>query len=139
MWSGSIASIPSGWALCNGSTVNGHPTPDLRNRFVLGAGSSYSVGATGGEASHTLTINEMPSHSHGVSDPGHTHLYTNPVYGSLQGMVHDENGTAVEYPIADGWNTASSTTGISVNSAGSGWAHNNMPPYYALAYIMRVQ
>jgi len=73
MWSGSIGSIPSGWALCNGGTVNGHTTPNLLNRFVLGAGSSYSVGSTGGETSHTLTINEMPTHSHGVSDPGHTH------------------------------------------------------------------
>ena len=56
MWSGSIASIPSGWYLCNGS--NG--TPDLRNRFVVGAGSTYAVDATGGSAdaivvSHTHT------------------------------------------------------------------------------------
>jgi len=69
MWSGSIATIPSGWALCDGA--NG--TPDLRDRFVVGAGSSYSVGATGGENIHTLTVAEMPSHNHTYTDPGHTH------------------------------------------------------------------
>jgi hypothetical protein len=66
MWSGSIASIPSGWFLCDGA--NG--TPDLRNRFIVGAGSTYAVAATGGTAdavvvSHTHTAN--------VSDPGHKH------------------------------------------------------------------
>jgi hypothetical protein len=61
MWSGSVATIPAGWLLCNGA--NG--TPDLRNRFVLGAGSSYVPGATGGSSTHELTINELPYHNHG--------------------------------------------------------------------------
>ena len=60
LWSGTTSNIPTGWVLCNGS--NG--TPDLRDRFIVGAGSTYSVGATGGEASHTLTEDELPSHTH---------------------------------------------------------------------------
>ena len=68
MWSGSIASIPAGWALCNGS--NG--TPDLRDRFVVGAGSTYAVGATGGANTVTLTTANLPSHTHSISGSGTT-------------------------------------------------------------------
>jgi hypothetical protein len=68
MWSGSVVSIPAGWALCDGS----NSTPDLRNRFVIGAGSTYSVGNTGGSKDATVV-----SHSHtastGITDPGHKH------------------------------------------------------------------
>ncbi|MFH1145079.1 MAG: tail fiber protein [Candidatus Eisenbacteria bacterium] len=138
MWSG--GSVPSGWALCNGQTVNGHTTPDLRDRFVVAAGGGYSIGSTGGESMHTLTTSEMPSHDHGVTDPGHAHFYTSPVYGNYQGLDYDgENGTAVEYPYENAAGTVSATTGISIQSSGEGAAHNNMPPYYALAFIMRVQ
>ena len=62
MWSGSINDIPVGWALCDGR--NG--TPDLRNRFIVGAGGSYSVGNTGGSNTVTLTTSQIPSHSHGA-------------------------------------------------------------------------
>ena len=60
MWSGAISNIPTGWALCDGN--NG--TPNLTDRFIVGAGNDYTVGATGGEATHTLTENEMPKHRH---------------------------------------------------------------------------
>ena len=60
MWSGSTTDIPAGWTLCNGQ--NG--TPDLRNRFVVGAGGNYAVASTGGADSVTLTVNQMPSHTH---------------------------------------------------------------------------
>ena len=80
MWSGSIGAIPSGWLLCDGS--NG--TPDLRNRFVMGAGSSYAVGATGGATDVTLSTSNMPSHTHSLSASGttstesanHTHTFS---------------------------------------------------------------
>ena len=79
MWSGTIANIPSGWALCNGS--NG--TPDLRGRFVVGysgSGDYASIGNTGGSDSRTLTTANMPSHNHsgsiGARDTNHTHSGT---------------------------------------------------------------
>jgi hypothetical protein len=79
MWSGSIAAIPSGWVLCNGS----NSTPDLRDRFVVGAGSTYAVDATGGSADATL-----PTHTHTatstVTDPGHNHNFL----GSLHVQAH---------------------------------------------------
>lgn len=60
MWSGAIVDIPTGWAICDGS--NG--TPDLRDRFIMGAGKNYGVGNKGGEKSVTLTSAQLPSHSH---------------------------------------------------------------------------
>jgi len=124
MWSGSIASIPSGWFLCNGS--NG--TPDLRNRFVVGAGSTYSVSATGGSADAIVV-----SHTHSITDPGHSHQL------DAEGIRND---TSVG---ADAWGegggpggfTKTNTTGITVNSTGSSGTNANLPPYYALAYIMK--
>ena len=111
MWSGSIADIPTSWALCNGS--NG--TPDLRDRFIVGAGSSYAVDNTGGEASHTLIIAEMPAHTHSYNQPFST------------GYV-SESG---DRPRIVG---SSTTTG----STGGNAPHENRPPYYALAYIMKL-
>jgi len=143
-WYGSIGSIPSGWALCDDSSVGGHTTPDLRGRFILAAGSGGGLtprtpGQWGGEERHQLSVSELPSHSHGVSDPGHSHSYTDPLIGQYTGLEHDENGTAVEYPYGNWGTTTESTTGISINSTGSNSPHNNMPPFYVLAYIMRVQ
>ena len=128
LWSGSIASIPSGWYLCNGS--NG--TPDLRNRFVVGAGSTYSVGGTGGSADAIVVSH---THTATVTDPGHSHTYfrNNVVVGdSSEGNNHlDYNDQSQS--------TSSSTTGISVaiSTTGSSGTNANLPPYYALAYIMK--
>lgn len=83
IWSGSISNIPDGWALCDGSVQNGEQTPDLRDRFVVGAsigtgnvGETYSVDDTGGNDLITLTTGQMPSHSHGLNDAGHSHTAT---------------------------------------------------------------
>lgn len=62
LYSGAEVDIPEGWVICNGE--NG--TPDLRDKFVIGAGNTYSIGSEGGEARHILTVNEMPSHSHAI-------------------------------------------------------------------------
>jgi microcystin-dependent protein len=132
MWSGSIASIPSGWALCNGS--NG--TPDLRDRFVVGAGSSYSVAATGG-SKDAIVVSHSHTASSSVTDPGHSH--------ALQRLNNTNTGSGINTPVASGGNllnTNSATTGISVsttvNSAGSSGTNANLPPYYALAYIQKL-
>ena len=74
IWSGSVASIPSGWALCNGTSG----TPDLRDRFIVGAGSSYAVAATGGANTVALAEANLAAHTHSVSgttasDGAHTH------------------------------------------------------------------
>jgi microcystin-dependent protein len=88
MWSGSISNIPSGWSLCNGA--NG--TPDLRNRFIVGAGQDYNPGNTGGSNFITLTVAEIPVHSHTgstASAGAHEHTGTAASAGS-----HAHSGTA---------------------------------------------
>jgi hypothetical protein len=129
MWSGSVATIPVGWLLCNGS----NSTPDLRNRFVIGAGSTYAVDATGGSAN-----SDLQAHNHTLTDPGHNHNYTSPVIGSSYAYTDQGVAPLVYFPTANGATTTTSTTGITLADAGSGDGTNaNLPPYYALAYIMK--
>ena len=204
MWSGSIATIPPGWWLCDG-TVG---TPDLRDRFLVGAGNTYSPGNTGGAASHTLTTAQLPSHAHAqggsaVSNGSHTHSLTNGSAASNGAHTHTLSGDTGNNTVANGsmgiWGTAGNTSGtnylrtnndspggasnptstvtvrmpahshplsgsaasngahthtlsgntsdtgahthtLSGNTAnaGSGSAHENRPPYYALAFIMKL-
>ena len=136
VWSGSEGSIPSGWYLCNGS--NG--TPDLRNRFIVGAGSgsSYSVGNTGGSNTVTLSTSQIPAHSHttnnhshnaSVSDPGHGHSvsvsdpghsHNTSVTGAKlfpgYGGAHVPYGGAGGYP-GTHFNMSNANTGISANAS----------------------
>ena len=133
MWSGAINAIPGGWKLCDGN----YGTPDLRDRFVVGAGNGYAVGASGGSADAIVVTHK---HDLRVNDPGHTHHYG----FSMQ----DEQG--VGYPAGGSFHnnnngyfesdTEGSKTGISVDvvESGSSGANANLPPYYALAYIMKV-
>jgi len=136
MWSGSIASIPSGWYLCNGQTVGSFVTPDLRNRFIVGAGSTYAVGGTGGSAD-AIVVSHTHSASSSVSDPGHNHTWN----GSF--AARDQNAGSAQYIIPSGTTTTStSTTGISVStsisSTGASGTNANLPPYFALAYIIKL-
>jgi microcystin-dependent protein len=127
MWSGSIATIPTGWVLCDGT----NSTPDLRNRFVVGAGSTYAVNATGGSADATL-----PTHTHTatVIDTGHLHTFQG---GSNTGEGAIGSGGVIANITT--LNTASATTGITVTNASTGVSgtNANLPPYFALAYIMK--
>jgi microcystin-dependent protein len=127
MWSGSIANINNlpGWKLCDGT--NG--TPDLRNRFVVGASvaignytwnaadgsinGNYAPGNSGGEAAHKLTITELASHTHSKGFQG-----------------GDSNGIR-------GGNSSAVCQQVETESAGGDNYHENRPPYYALAFIMR--
>lgn len=174
MWSGSIASIPAGWILCDGN--NG--TPDLRDRFVVSVGSTYAVGDIGGAAVVSLTEADLPSHTHSFSATtgaagAHSHTGTANyvslagtlvsggrgqfsatqygIVGNPQGLSNHGSGTGIggvysnvdidashSHTLsvsiaADHTHTVSGTTG----ATGSGSAHENRPPYYALAYIMK--
>jgi microcystin-dependent protein len=140
MWSGDAA--PAGWALCDGQ--NG--TPDLRGRFVLaaGAGSGLSArtrGQQGGVEKHRLSVDEMPSHNHPITDPGHIHNWQ----GTRQEAGTDDHNNTREFSKGDNGkadtvskDTDSRKTGITINAAGGGGAHENMPPFYVLAYIMKL-
>lgn len=132
MWSG--ATVPEGWALCDGA--NG--TPDLRNRFVVGSSSTYAVGATGGEATHLLTANEMPSHTH-VQD-AHMHGITANYTLNSSGSHNGRDGwvtTGLNNSNMAGDSFAKSSIATN-NLTGGGQAHNTLPPYYALAFIMKL-
>lgn len=135
LWSGSIATVPEGWVLCDGT--NG--TPNLLDRFVIGAGLTYAVGASGGGGTITLTSDQMPAHTHiaTVTDPGHAHTLA--VFASYAaGGV----GATPPAAIAPGAaiSTSSAVTGITVANASTGLGTAitlPLPPYYALAYIMK--
>lgn len=138
LWSGAANAIPTGFVLCDGT----NSTPDLRDRFVVGAGSTYAVGATGGAASVTLTTSQIPAHTHTatststVTDPGHTHTYKGQTGsgGSGTSSRDSENTTLTTNSATTGISVATTTT---VASAGGGGSHENRPPYYALCYIMK--
>jgi len=128
LWSGSSATIPSGWLLCDGTSS----TPDLRNRFVVGATSTYAVGATGGTADAIVV-----SHTHTFSsttDSSTAGLALGP-YGGSPKEVDDTVSSAA------GWNTQTGshthTFSGTTASAGSSGTNQNLPPYYALCYIMK--
>jgi len=145
MWSGAIAAIPTGWVLCDGN----NSTPDLRDRFIVGAGSTYAVDATGGSSTVTLTEANLPSHTHGAgtlataSAGSHTHT-TSATFRESAGIgdtayqnktVYSE-GLSSEITINSAGAHTHTISG-STGSTGSGTAHENRPPYYALAYIMK--
>lgn len=152
MWSG--ANVPEGWALCDGQKG----TPDLRGRFVIGAGDSgttntyagfgtaaydksynFALNETGGEFAHVLLEKEMPTHRHGINGggadgwaakdrilfsmtdrPDHG-LYLFPDQDTVRG-ADPKNTNKYPNPFF---------------AAGGNEKHNNMPPYYALSYIMK--
>ena len=160
MWSGPIASIPLGYLLCNGASG----TPDLRDRMVMGAGSSYSPSNTGGYSNgqvvnhtHTATTVAAGTHTHAGSTTSgtgnHTHTMKASQFSTLPVTAQGPSGQGGYAPNV--WNTDSSTGShthtLSVSNAGNhshtlttanpsggvAAAGRNLPPYYALAYIMK--
>jgi len=130
IWSGSLGSVPAGWVLCDGT----NSTPDLRNRFVVAAGDTYAVGATGGSA-NAIVVTHTHTATSVVSDPGHVHTQI----GTTPGLAaFSSAGSAA---VANSSNTGSAVTDITVATtnanAGTSGTNANLPPYYALAYIMK--
>lgn len=176
MWSGSLATIPATWALCDGSGGR----PDLRDRFIVGAGNTYAVAATGGANSVTLVVDNVPPHNHTTSvsgsvasaDISHSHTFsaTTASAGSHSHTVRlRENAGSVSSPVyaaggqstettsqtteaagahthtvsgttaaGGGSHSHSVTLSASVGNTGGGVAHENRPPYYALAFIIKL-
>jgi hypothetical protein len=141
MWSGSVVSIPTGWLLCNGASG----TPDLRDRFLIGAGSTYGVGSTGGSAnaivvSHNHSITTLQTsgqsqpHVHGMD----TFVGINAASGGTGYVGNDGGGgqtgdTFTKNNNVDHTHTLSGNTDLN----GSSGTNANLPPYYALAFIMK--
>lgn len=166
-WAGST--VPStAWLICDGSAVSRvtysalfqvigttygagdnsttFNLPNAAGKALVGLQSGNSnfgnLGQTGGEVSHTLNTNEMPIHSHGVSDPGHSHGLN---FGGNSPVITSPGGTNNRvYTAGSGqqlqWGGVSvvgNGTGIWINNAGSGYAHNNLQPYLVTNYIIK--
>lgn len=142
MWSGLNADIPPGWTPCVGGTVNGIAVPDLRDRFIVGSGSTFTTGNTGG------TNGTIGGHSHGGSTgsttltgaqsgmPAHSHL----IQADSNGPGTGSTGTYVDGAFSKSTSTAGplNATEGHTHSISSYGGHDNKPLYYALAYIMYV-
>lgn len=162
------SAVPNGFLLCDGQAVSrttyselfnvigttygegdGSTTfnlPDLSGRFGVGSSDSYALGSVGGEAEHTLTVDEMPQHNHSASTSSagaHAHSARYKSFAMSQSSagyaVLRRNQSGDGY---DGTNTnaalsaGSHTHTVTVNNSGGGQAHNNMPPYISLNYII---
>jgi microcystin-dependent protein len=154
-YDGLVSGIPSNWKLCDGTGG----TPDLRDKFLIGSGTSYTQGSTGGSkdavvvahnhsATSSFTGAALPAHAHDVYDPGHTHGSTSGDSGSggylgsgnsnNLGSRTGINASATSIGIyGASAGTPSGTVSTSVASAGASGAGANLPPYYALMFIKR--
>ena len=124
MWSGDINDIPSGWKLCNGDNTDentiGVNIPNLSGKFVVGYNADDddfdTIKKVGGEKSVTLSVDEMPAHNHEYIDA----RTSGEVGKSASGESQSQRGYA------------------ETTNTGGGKSHNNLPPYYVIAYIMYV-
>lgn len=149
MWSGSV--VPDGWHICDGTDG----TPNLSGRFIVASGTAqypqsgddnptYNIGDTGGWNKYKLLPGEMPKHNHTGSsigsESGHTHSYNRHSEKTVGKNAGGGEGAA------DANGTASATTGggsshthsITIANSGNDQSHENRPPYYALAYIIKL-
>ena len=117
MWSGAVNAIPSGYVLCDGT----NNTPNLRDRFVVGAGSTYAVGNTGGAASVQLSLAEMPQHSHSYEDKFVDTTTANRIDIDYNANTYNQDGVRT----------------LATSAEGGNQSHENRPPYYALCYVMK--
>jgi microcystin-dependent protein len=148
---------PEGWLFCDGQSYNQFDNkyadlyqviqnkygrdgnkfkvPDLKGRVPVGYGdgSFGGIGNIGGAKTHTLGINEMPSHAHNVTDQGHFHNVPCYEYASSTGGIDEGGGDAVTRRV----DTNTVQTGISIEIKGGGQAHNNLQPYLTVNFIIK--
>lgn len=129
LWSGAIVDIPNGWALCDG----GNGTPDLRNKFIVGAGDTYAVAATGGSTSHdhTGSISEAFVVIQGYTESEIDYLE----YGF---DIDDADGYGDFYYYTEGHYHEVDLYGTGHDHSPTIDSRTTLPPYYALAYIVKV-
>lgn len=141
LWYGALATIPSGWALCDGT--NG--TPNLTNTFVIGANADYNGIPTTSVTSNPLSTggsaaSALPSHNHDVVDQGHVHPLNaaGPVVQGGSNLTASSGSIQAMATGAGGFDTGIANTNITVANAGTDTTYTNLPPFRALAYIMKV-
>jgi microcystin-dependent protein len=152
--------IETGWMVCDGRILNAaeYPKlveaigessgklqiPNLSGRMIIGTGTGIesdtqftkrALNDHGGEENHKLTIDELPSHGHDVIDPGHDHGNV-PTHEGVIGEKGDKRSITSWH--LGNQKTFKATTGLSVKKTGNDQAHNNMPPYWALHYLIKV-
>jgi len=150
---------PARWLLCQGQQVDAgtYPAlaavlgsaqgkitlPNLSGRVALGSSGTRPLGSLGGSDTVALSPAQMPLHSHGVNDSGHAH-YSGVQSSGSPGPLAEGWASGLVARVHDGgwWiyhNTDVQGTGVSIQSAGGGQAHENLPPYMAVNYIIRAQ
>tara|TARA_R110000751_G_scaffold79680_2_gene160561 strand:- start:806 stop:1471 length:666 start_codon:yes stop_codon:yes gene_type:complete len=155
MWAGTNANIPTGWLLCDGSSVATATYPDLHTAIGYvygGAGANFNLpnfidkfsrgvatqtAGTGGANSKTLSISEIPSHTHVVSDPGHSHSMYDYNGGSGQNACHEITGSAQAAHLIPDPPIYDNTTGITNANTGGGGSFNNQPSYLEIQFIIK--
>lgn len=136
MWNGT--QVPNGWALCNGQIVDDLQTPDLSGKFVVGwqsGNEDYNlIGNTGGQDKVTLTTPEIPSHVHNFADAYFIEAYDGIGINGSQWIGNNLYGSSK----TDRDNSYVALWDHDTRAAGGGQPHENRPPYYVLAYIIKL-
>lgn len=136
LWDGPLSEIPTGWALCDGN--NG--TPNMLGKYVSGTpNSSTDPGATGGQNSFSLATSQLPSHTHGIST-GNTGSHNHSFGTGSVSVANDRD--YVDHRDGNDSRTTSTISdhshSMSIDDAGSGSTVDNHPPFYEVAYIMKL-
>jgi len=140
MWSGPISSIPEGWALCDGT----QGTPDLRDRFILGISAGENPGATGGSNSITLSVSQLPPHTHtGNTNAAGAHSHTVHIRIVISSEHNNDGGFSFPQQMFTFSDLSTSSDGnhihsFTTDSTGSGAPIDIRPAYYKLAFIMKL-
>lgn len=142
MWSGTLLSVPAGWVLCNGSGTlsNGNPVPDLRDKFIVGAGSTYAVGAKGGSLTSPLTGSTSVGGGATINIPNTGWGIIGSGLGAVeQGRVVVGSGSAELNEILESLRGSNAGPSVVVpnHSHTISGSVNVLPPYFALAYLIK--